>query len=301
MGPVLGTYIAFNEARRANLLALILDTPSLRSVVIHGMPPGTLELSDLMRAKAPGIKVFFVYHGALSAPFHVSSGEATLLAGILDLTQEGIVHSVGTVKYGFHETLLALGSRRALTVPNFPVVLPHLILEKYSARDGLLHIGVLASSGGSHKNLIAQLIAACIRPGAVVHVTVLPAIDYLDSCQAQVIETGLLPHDQFIVEVTKMDVLMYVSLVECFPMLVLESAAAGIPILVSRTHHIFDSDPVLDRALVVQEADSPSEISKRLAELASSGLLLTSSWASARRRPSPPRPSRAQSRARRSP
>ena len=268
LGPVMGTHIDFSPARRDSLLALVLDTPSLRTVVIHGMPPGALELAELLHARAPALRVRFVYHGTLSAPIHVSSGEAKLLAGLLDLVDAGRVHSVGTVKHGFHETLLALGVQRAHSVPNFPVVLPHLVLDKFSAADGLLHIGVLASTGGAHKNMIAQLIAACTQPRAVVHVTALPELDYLDFCEAEIVETGLLPHDQFLGEITRMDVLMYVSLVECFPMLVLESAAAGIPILVSRTHHIFDSDPALDAALVVREADSPSEMSQRLAGLA---------------------------------
>ena len=269
VGPVMGTHVDFSEARRASLLALIQATPSLRCVVMHGMPPGMLELASLLHAQAPGLQLLVVYHGALSSPIHEASGEAGLLAQLLALAREGTVQSLGTVKEGFHETLLALGARRALSVPNFPVVLPHLVLQKHSASDGLLHIGVLAGTDGKHKNAIAQLVAACTLPGAVVHVTALPDIQYLRFCQAQIVETGLLPHDQFIVEVTKMDVLLYVSLVECFPMLVLESAAAGIPILVSRTHHIFDSDPVLDRALVVREADSPSEISQRLAALTS--------------------------------
>ena len=269
LGPVMGTYYDFYDARRSNLVDLLLDTPSLRAVVIHGIPPGALELSTLIGERAPAIRVYFVYHGALSAPFHVNSGEAELLTGILDLGMEGLVHSVGTIKYGFHETLLALGLQRASTVPNFPVVLPHLILHKHSDLDGLLHIGVLASSGGSHKNMIAQLVAACTLPNAVVHVTVMPALDYLDYCTAEIVETGILPHDRFMEEITKLDVLMYVSLVECFPMIVLEGAAAGIPVLVSRTHHLFDSDPMLDKALVVHEADNPSEISRRLKELAS--------------------------------
>ena len=268
LGPVMGTHIDFSAAHRDSLLSLILDTPSLRTVVIHGMPPGALELAELLHARAPALAVRFVYHGTLSAPIHVSSGEARLLAGLLDLVDAGAVHSVGTVKHGFHETLLALGVQRAHSVPNFPVVLPHLVLDKYSAADGLLHIAVLASTGGAHKNMIAQLIAACTQPRAVVHVTALPELDYLDYCEAEIVETGLLPHDQFLGEITRMDVLMYVSLVECFPMLVLESAAAGIPILVSRTHHIFDSDPALEAALVVHEADSPSEMAQRLAGLA---------------------------------
>jgi glycosyltransferase involved in cell wall biosynthesis len=266
----MGTYQDFNDAHREALLALLLATPSLRYVVVHGIPPGTLELASLLHARAPHLRVHFVYHGTLSSPLHVSSGEADLLSALIRLCQQAVVHSLGTVKEGFHRTLLALGARRARSVPNFPVVLSHLVLEKYSQRDGLLHIGVLASSDGSHKNVIAQLVAACIRPNAVVHVSVLPDIDYLDSCVAQIVEMGVLPHDQFVAEATKMDVLMYVSLVECFPMLVLESAAAGIPILVSRTHHIFDSDPVLERALVVQEADNPSEMGEHLAALASS-------------------------------
>jgi hypothetical protein len=155
-------------------------------------------------------------------------------------------------------------SASIVTVPNFPYLLPVLPVGKHSARDGLLHIGLLVSSTEVHKNIATQLVAACAVPRAVVHVTALPPLAYLPLCAARIIVTGPLPHAQFLRELVRMDVLLYASLTECYPMLLLEGLAAGIPVVVSRTHRVLQGDAVLQQALVVEEPDSPDAVREKL-------------------------------------
>jgi glycosyltransferase involved in cell wall biosynthesis len=95
----------------------------------------------------------------------------------------------------------------------------------------------------------------------VLHVTALPpGLAYLPLCAARIEVMGLLPHADFLQEMVRMDVLLYASLTECYPMLLLEGMAAGVPVVVSRTHRVLEGDAVLQQALVVEEPDSPDAV-----------------------------------------
>ena len=263
-GPVLSLPLSFSPAHAQRLVDLVARTPSLRAVVVHGIPWGSLDLARLLRAQVPALRILFVYHGAPSAPFHVA--ESRLVADLIEAENAGVVDAIGAVKAGFAETLARFGARKVFSVPNFPVAAAILPTSKYSAADGRVHVGVFASNDALHKNVATQVVAACSVRGAVVHVTFLPQIAYLRGCD--VVVTGFLEHGRFLVELSRMDVLSYVTLTECYPMLVLEAMAAGVPVVVSRTHRIFDSDPELVGALVVAEADNPSEIAAKIASAA---------------------------------
>ena len=56
----------------------------------------------------------------------------------------------------------------------------------------------------------------------------------------------------------------YVSLVECYPMTVLESIFSGVICVTSNTSVIFDDVPELREALVVPHHDSPAAIAAKL-------------------------------------
>ena len=88
-----------------------------------------------------------------------------------------------------------------------------------------LHI--LIPGLGDVKNTAAQILAACVLPNVVVHLIDTPATAYLRACPAPVVVHGRLAAAPFAALLARVDVVMYVSLSECSPGVVLESAAAG--------------------------------------------------------------------------
>ena len=260
-GPVMGTLLDFNERVSDRLVALIADTPSLQVVVVHGIPHGSLHFSRALKRAIPAMRILYVYHGNAAAPFHAD--ESGLVEELVQAARDGVVEALGTVKVGFASVFSSQGVPRVFTVPNFPYINPALPVGKYSDADGRPHIGVLVSSSGFHKNVATQVLAACAIPNAVVHVTFRPALAYLRNCN--IVETKWLSHGRFLLEVARMDAVMYVSMTECYPMLVLEAISLGIPVVTSPTHHILDSDAVLSDALIVTEPDNPENIRATLA------------------------------------
>ena len=260
-GPVMGTLTDFNERVSDRLVALIADTPSLQVLVVHGIPHGTIPFSRALKRAIPAMRILFVYHGSSAQPFHAD--ESGLVAQLVDAAREGVVEALGTVKVGLASVLSSMGAPRVFTVPNFPYINPTLPVGKYSDIDGRPHIGVFVSSSGFHKNVATQVLAACSIPNAVVHVTFPPALAYLRNCT--LVEPGWLSHGRLLLEVARMDAVMYVSMTECYPMLVIEAISSGIPVVTSLTHHILDSDAVLSSALIVTEPDNPENIRAILA------------------------------------
>ncbi|KAI9136185.1 hypothetical protein BKA69DRAFT_207226 [Paraphysoderma sedebokerense] len=112
-----------------------------------------------------------------------------------------------------------------------------------------------------HKNVPTQILALCSLSNVVIHVLEKPELPYLRHCTSPIIQHGsFLEHNVFIRLLLSMNVNMYISLTECFPMMVTESISAGIPALTSATSAIYSEDKILEEFLVVNELDTPDLI-----------------------------------------
>jgi glycosyltransferase involved in cell wall biosynthesis len=268
----------FSRARR--LADLVAATPSVKTVVVHGLFPGYLVFAEALKSVAPLVRTVVVYHGSVALPW--ADEESQLLFDALAATANSTIDVFAVVKPGLEYGLsqLSVGHQGGVPVslvPNFPTLPAALPAFKYSASDGLLHIGVWASSAGAWKNLGTQLLAACGLPNVVLHVmrSLMKAFAWMSSCRARVVvESAFLPHAAFLAKLARIDIVMYASLTECSPMVVVEAASLGVPALISRTHRLFEGPPgspadVIASALTVSEHDNPQAVQERLVDVAS--------------------------------
>lgn len=257
--PLLEMPGVMSDVHKGELVAALVAMRNLTNVVIQGVPPGTLQLAAALHAAKPSLRVFFAFHGAPSNLFHIPA-ESDLVEELLAAAERGDVYKLGWVKAGFAPLLGGMAPRaRVGTVWNFPAA-PLLVPDTlYSQRDGRRHIGVLGS-GLLMKNILSQVLAACMLPGVVVHVLEAPGAAYLRRCASPVVAHGFLSHAAFTRVLARMDVSMYVSISECMPMVVLESLALGVPALTSSTSLVYAVDPLLEAALVVPNFDTPSAL-----------------------------------------
>ena len=268
------------------------ESPHIAAVINAAKPAGgavsvvqlPFSVDGSKRLKTSALKQVRTRADAAAA----ASTDTTTASSSSSSASKPLIARVGVVKAGFAPFLSAMGvsvhtlvnyppseeevaaSASALT-SGAPLDLPPSFTSRFgsdltSAReDGITHIGVLGS--GKHKNLAAQVLAACFVPSAVVHVTEDPGTAYLSACTAPVIVHGSLPASQFRALLSVMDVNLYVSLSECFPAVPLESAAAGVPCLISPTSDVYGSDAALTSALVVDQPDNPEAIRDRLLDV----------------------------------
>ncbi len=238
------------------LVGFIGDTSAER-IVINGFPPDIDLLVDALARELPKVRSYFVYHGTPAAAAH----ELGLLERMLQRTRSGAVRKIGFVKAGLADYFVARGFP-AETVMNSCRDELRPPVHRDSSRP--LRIGVFGTLA-PHKNVETQVLAALMIPGAEVHLLERPSLPLAPEDEPRIHTHGLLPHAAFLKLMGNMDATLYVSLVECYPMTVLESFFRGVLCLTSHTSQIFDRDDALFDALVVTAHDNPRAIADKLA------------------------------------
>ncbi|MDP9022127.1 MAG: hypothetical protein M3N57_05380 [Actinomycetota bacterium] len=242
-----------DAAASADALADRIATAGVRVVVIHGYPPGSAILLRRLTHRGVGTRV--VLHSSM-AQHGGEAHEAAVVDEVAALAADGVVDRIGFVKDGMAEVFEALGYPAAW-VPNRA---PHV--EAFEPRDlgaGRTHVGVFAEPFW-RKNVVTQLGAVALLEPARAHVLRRPDVAYLG--RLDVVEHGVLPWDDFVRLQGSVDVNLYVTLSECYPLSPVESYLAGVPCLMSRTSSVFRDDADLWELTTVAEADDPRAIAR---------------------------------------
>ena len=249
-----------------------LADAQVRMLVVQGFPPGADAL--LRHAHAARIGTRVVLHSSMTQ-HGGEAAEAAVADLVLGLQREGVVERVGFVKEGLAESFGALGYEVAW-VPNRIPDLP--AIERRDLGAGT-HVGVFAESFW-RKNVVTQLGAVALIPDAVAHVLQRPDVAYLERLPVQ--EHGLLPWTEFVALQGSVDLNLYVTLSECYPLSPIESYQAGVPALTSRTSSVFRDDPDLWEMTTVDELDNPRAIAAaalRLLEAREDAVVRARAWA----------------------
>ena len=256
-GHVLEVPGILSEDHCARLVRFLEDCGA-EQVVINGVPPRIDLLALTLAQELPRVRQYFVYHGSPSqAHFH----EEQVLHRILELSDLGVVQKVGFLKSGLAEYFRSVGypAEAVMNICRLPFRKP----RSGAGLGGKIHVGVFAPLI-PHKNVEIQLLAALTVPGTIVHVTEEPKLPYLERSRHRIVNHGILPRPEFLELLATMDAALYVSLVECYPMTVIESLACGTVCLTSHSSTLFNGKPALLDALVVREHDNARAIARQL-------------------------------------
>jgi hypothetical protein len=251
-----------------------MTAAKVRMVVIQGWPPGSESFARMLQEA--GIRTRSVLHSS-PAQHGAEPGEAAVADTVLGLAAGGVLEAVGMVKAGVAEAFAAVG-HPVVHVPNRAPAFGRL--EKLDLGPGR-HVGVFAEPFW-RKNVTTQLLAVGLIGDAVAHVMRRPPNRDLDSLRIE--EHGELPWDEFVSLQGSVDLNLYVTLSECHPSTPQESYLAGVPCLMSRTSHVFKSDPELWELTTVDEADNPAAIAaaaRRLLERKDEAIERAKAWISA--------------------
>lgn len=247
-------FVSDAHARRA---AQFLKDCGTRRVVVNGFPPGSGRFARALRDLKVKATLDFVYHGT---PAQSHFREDRVIDEMLHLADEKLVRKLGFVKHGLADYFRAKGYD-AEFVMNV-LRMPFTPANPNPGDDGRIHIGVFAPSI-CHKNVETQVLAALMIPDAIVHVCEFPPMTYLRELE-RIRVHGILPHAEFVGLLSRMHATLYVSLVECYPMTVLESLASGVVCVTSHSSMLFDDAPELFHELVVTNHDSPLAIARKV-------------------------------------
>ena len=230
-----------------------------KKVLISGYAIGYDLLAKELKKTMPEVGIFVLIHSAFIW-FDVYPNENQVFKRFIDMAKSGIIEKVGFCKNDLAEYFKSQGI-------NAYFVMNRFYPEKHEFRkisDTKIKIGIFGKNMW-HRNITNQTIGATMVENTEVHVNEISDHFFID--KKRVISHGILPKNEFLDLYKTLDINMYISLTECFPMSVIESMQYGIPCLVSDTSDVYKWSQKLKNWLTVSTIDSPIGISNKIKEV----------------------------------
>lgn len=259
-GSLPGMKLAIND--RGNLgaadIKAIAETITSRRVsriVIHGTSPNMVELVRKLAAMGLAQSIFIVYHGNITQ--WCSEQERRFVFSAIDLVRSGSARKLHFMKAG--NDIPGLPSSRQLLLNMSPIV-PHHYGEATRSSNHVL----IPGTPGWRKNLFCNALGAAMAPEVerVLHFardlalpqpfrSKLERIEFVDRRTTLRLMAGCIAT-------------LYVSIVECHPMVNLESEAVGTPCLRNSLYLDTLEDHEYVSLVEVSDFANPAEISETL-------------------------------------
>ncbi|MDX2131187.1 MAG: hypothetical protein SFY69_03935 [Planctomycetota bacterium] len=231
---------------------VIVETRAPR-VVISGGDHRQHRLMQLVREAAPRVRCDLFFHG--SYPQFSEDYVWQIFKMWVESARRGDVYSIASDKFGYDRFVRSLGLRGHVLLNRIEGPL----LDDPNLPDSPRHVGLWLSGTTYRKLPHAMLAALKMMPDTLLHGAGLDArsrevIEFLDIPTAFAQERHL-PHEELFTAMRRTHLTMYVTFIECCPMLPLESLHQGVPALTGPNSHLFDDNPFLFERLVVPFPD----------------------------------------------
>ena len=226
-------------------------------IAINAIPDKTDQFLISLKKQLPNIKIYLIWHGSFT--------QQTIEDHICRFNSL-YPHFNKIDKFGFVKDNMAEVFNRSGIKAEF---IPNRINETPTYQNKNVNkipkIGIL-SRFLWHKNNMNQIIAASLFSKKEIHTLEIPNILYLSKLiNNDLISHQFLPHEKYKKILSEMDINLYISLTECYPMVFIESLMCGVPCLVGKTSEfIFDDQKELAKYLVVQNPEDIFEIEEKI-------------------------------------
>ncbi len=197
-----------------------------KTIVFHGFSPNTRALIRLAR-KVGGrsLRLVALWHGS-TAQFHFQS-ELDSFTELIDLKRRGILDAVGCVKPQMQLLSSELWTETILNAP--PLVEPSMVSPAFGAPTDAAFV---PTPNNLWKNFYTNVFAAASAPGMkkVLVTTTFPR-NPLVPLPAKIVQMSHLSRGEMFDVISRVDVMLNVTLAECQPMTALEGLGHGVPCL----------------------------------------------------------------------
>lgn len=233
-----------------------------RLIIFSAFDLSWSKLIEVLKEKKPKQRIKVMWHG--SNAMNVEEYDWNTLRAIIEYCRYGIIESIGFVKksmYEFYKTKNV----------NCEFVMNTLSIDKneyklLDSNDKNVKIGVYASGDRWVKNFYNQLSAASMIKNHLIDCVprTTKTIEFASLIGANVIgESKPIPRDELLKRIADNDINIYVTFVECAPLLPLESMELGVPCITANNHHYWEGTE-LEKYLVVNAPDNIIEIKNKI-------------------------------------
>lgn len=236
---------------------ILIHQPKI--VLVSGYTTGYNLLIEELHQLNPKLRIFVLIHSAFIW-LDMYPAENRVFERFINLAKEGVIEKVGFCKQDLAEYFARQGV-------NSYFVMNRFYPEKHTFKKlnpKKINIGIFGQNQW-HRNITNQAVGALMIDGAKLHVNEIAKHFFLDKERIKVY--GILPKEEFLKIYQQIDINLYISLTDCFPMTVIESMQYGIPCLVSDTSAVYDFSPQLKKWLMVSAIDGPLKIAQQIKEV----------------------------------
>ena len=245
--------------KKATELAHQIIKYSPKKVLISGYAKGHDLLIEELKKANPDLRIFVLIHSAFIW-FDIYPTENIIFEKFINMANKGIIEKIGFCKRDLAEYFGHQGINTFFVMNRF-------YPEKHnykSLNKSNINVGIFGKNMW-HRNITNQVIGALSVQHTEIHVNEISDHFFIDKNRVTV--HGIVPRDEFLKLYKKLDINLYISMTECFPMVAIESMQYGIPCLVSDTSDVYAFNSKLKSWLTVSTIDSPIGISKKIKEV----------------------------------
>jgi len=228
----------------------------IKRLIAQGGSTATLDLLVALRSEMPELVIVGVWHGTLAA--WSSDEERQLSSRFLQLADVGVFDRIALLCSGMH-----LLNRRAVSylVPNMPPTVSVARLRK--PIDAKPASSLFASWNNHWKNMYTNLV------GASASSAIGRVYSYADGhlpgeLAEKVQKLDYRGRRENFIQMSLVDIVLNVSIVDCHPMIELEALAVGTPVLRGQLDLDFGEDHDFARTMTVASALDASAIRNRI-------------------------------------
>ena len=225
-------------------------------ILVSGYALGYDLLIEELHKLGSGLRIFVLIHSAFIW-FDMYPTENKVFERFINLAKKGVIEKVGFCKQDLAEYFTRQGVNTYFVMNRFYP--ERHTFKKLNSKE--INVGIFGQNQW-HRNITNQAVGALMVKGSKLHVNEISKHFFLD--RERIKTYGILPKEEFLKIYQQIDINLYISLTDCFPMTVIESMQYGIPCLVSDTSAVYDFNPQLKKWLTVSAIDGPLKIAKQI-------------------------------------
>ena len=234
----------------------------LKLIIFSAFDLSWSKLLEKIKELNPNQKIKVLWHG--SNAMNIEEYDWNTLRTILEYSKFGLIDSIGFVKKSMYEFYNSKGFKCEFVMNTLTIDKKKYIVNKETSKK--VRIGVYASGDRWVKNFYNQLSAASMVKNHLIDCVPRSekTMDFANMINANMIgESKPIPRDELLKRIASNDINIYVTFVECAPLLPLESFELGVPCITSNNHHYW-SGTELEDYLIVDAPDNIIEIKKKI-------------------------------------
>lgn len=238
-----------------------ISTSNKKLIIFSGFYHEWIKIIKGVKEKNNSIKFKILWHG--SNAMNVEEYDWKVFKMTFDLLNEGLIESIGFVKKTMYELYKELGYKVEFVMNTIHI--DDYKFMKSKKENKKIKIGIYASGDRWVKNFYNQLAGASLVENAIVDVVPISSKtkEFAQILKLDITGAGRIIRGEMLNRLSKNDINLYVTFVECAPIIPLESLELGVPCITSNNHHYWQNTK-LEKYLVLDKCEDARAIADRI-------------------------------------